>query len=398
MNILVINCGSSSLKFQLINAESEEVLAKGLCERIGIDGRLTYQPAGGEKEISEKAMPTHTEAIQFVIDALTNEKTGVVKSLSEIGAVGHRIVHGGEKFASSVVITEEVKKAVEECNDLAPLHNPANLIGVEACEKLMPGTPMVAVFDTAFHQTMPEKAYMYGLPYEYYEKYKVRRYGFHGTSHSYVSKKAAEVMGKAYDEVKTIVCHLGNGASVSAVLNGKSVDTSMGLTPLEGLVMGTRSGDIDPAIMEFIAQKENLDIEGIMNVLNKKSGVFGLSGEISSDFRDLTGAMAEGDKKAKIALEVFAYRVAKYIGAYAAAMNGVDDIVFTAGIGENVSYVREQVCSSLGYLGVELDPDANEKFRGEQGEITKPGCKVRVFVIPTNEELAIARETLALVK
>ena len=398
MNILVINCGSSSLKFQLINAESEEVLAKGLCERIGIDGRLTYQPAGGEKEISEKAMPTHTEAIQFVIDALTNEKTGVVKSLSEIGAVGHRIVHGGEKFASSVVITEEVKKAVEECNDLAPLHNPANLIGVEACEKLMPGTPMVAVFDTAFHQTMPEKAYMYGLPYEYYEKYKVRRYGFHGTSHSYVSKKAAEVMGKAYDEVKTIVCHLGNGASVSAVLNGKSVDTSMGLTPLEGLVMGTRSGYIDPAIMEFIAQKENLDIEGIMNVLNKKSGVFGLSGEISSDFRDLTGAMAEGDKKAKIALEVFAYRVAKYIGAYAAAMNGVDDIVFTAGIGENVSYVREQVCSYLGYLGVELDPDANEKFRGEQGEITKPGCKVRVFVIPTNEELAIARETLALVK
>ena len=398
MNILVINCGSSSLKFQLINAESEEVLAKGLCERIGIDGRLTYQPAGGEKEISEKAMPTHTEAIQFVIDALTNEKTGVVKSLSEIGAVGHRIVHGGEKFASSVVITEEVKKAVEECNDLAPLHNPANLIGVEACEKLMPGTPMVAVFDTAFHQTMPEKAYMYGLPYEYYEKYKVRRYGFHGTSHSYVSKKAAEVMGKAYDEVKTIVCHLGNGASVSAVLNGKSVDTSMGLTPLEGLVMGTRSGDIDPAIMEFIAQKENLDIEGIMNVLNKKSGVFGLSGEISSDFRDLTGAMAEGDKKAKIALEVFAYRVAKYIGAYAAAMNGVDDIVFTAGIGENVSYVRERVCSYLGYLGVELDPDANEKFRGEQGEITKPGCKVRVFVIPTNEELAIARETLALVK
>ena len=398
MNILVINCGSSSLKFQLINAESEEVLAKGLCERIGIDGRLTYQPAGGEKEISEKAMPTHTEAIQFVIDALTNEKTGVVKSLSEIGAVGHRIVHGGEKFASSVVITEEVKKAVEECNDLAPLHNPANLIGVEACEKLMPGTPMVAVFDTAFHQTMPEKAYMYGLPYEYYEKYKVRRYGFHGTSHSYVSKKAAEVMGKAYDEVKTIVCHLGNGASVSAVLNGKSVDTSMGLTPLEGLVMGTRSGDIDPAIMEFIAQKENLDIEGIMNVLNKKSGVFGLSGEISSDFRDLTGAMAEGDKKAKIALEVFAYRVAKYIGAYAAAMNGVDDIVFTSGIGENVSYVREQVCSYLGYLGVELDPDANEKFRGEQGEITKPGCKVRVFVIPTNEELAIARETLALVK
>ena len=398
MNVLVINCGSSSLKFQLINSESEAVLAKGLCERIGIDGRLTYQPAGGEKNVSEKAMPTHTEAIQFVIDALTDADTGVVKSLDEIGAVGHRVVHGGEKFAKSVVVTPEVKAAIAECNDLAPLHNPANLIGIEACESLMPGTPQVVVFDTAFHQTMPEKAYMYGLPYEYYEKYKVRRYGFHGTSHSYVSKKAAEVMGKAYDEVKTIVCHLGNGASVSAVLNGKSVDTSMGLTPLEGLVMGTRSGDIDPAIMEFIAQKENLDIEGIMNVLNKKSGVFGLSGEISSDFRDLTGAMAEGDKKAKIALEVFAYRVAKYIGAYAAAMNGVDDIVFTAGIGENVSYVREQVCSYLGYLGVELDPDANEKFRGEQGEITKPGCKVRVFVIPTNEELAIARETLALVK
>ena len=397
MNILVINCGSSSLKFQLINAESEEVLAKGLCERIGIDGRLTYQPAGGEKEISEKAMPTHTEAIQFVIDALTNEKTGVVKSLSEIGAVGHRIVHGGEKFASSVVITEEVKKAVEECNDLAPLHNPANLIGVEACEKLMPGTPMVAVFDTAFHQTMPEKAYMYGLPYEYYEKYKVRRYGFHGTSHSYVSKKAAEVMGKAYDEVKTIVCHLGNGASVSAVLNGKSVDTSMGLTPLEGLIMGTRSGDIDPAIMEFIAQKENLDIEGIMNVLNKKSGVFGLSGEISSDFRDLTDAMNAGDKKAKIAMDVFSYRVAKYIGSYAAAMNGVDAITFTAGVGENAPDLRKDICDYLGYLGVELDEEKNENVHGETTVISTPESKVKVIVLPTNEELAIARETAKLV-
>ena len=271
MNVLVINCGSSSLKFQLIDAQSEEVLAKGLCERIGIDGRLTYQPEGGEKEKSDKEMPTHTEAIQFVIEALTNEQTGVVKSLDEIGAVGHRVVHGGEKFASSVVITEEVKKAIEECNDLAPLHNPANLIGIAACEKLMPGTPMVAVFDTAFHQTMPEKAYMYGLPYEYYDKYKVRRYGFHGTSHSYVSKKAAEVMERSYEDLKTIVCHLGNGSSVSAVMNGKSVDTSMGLTPLEGLVMGTRSGDIDPAIMEFIAQKEGLDIAGVMNVLNKKS-------------------------------------------------------------------------------------------------------------------------------
>ena len=398
MNVLVINCGSSSLKFQLINAETEKVLAKGLCERIGIDGRLTYQPAGGEKEKSDLAMPTHTEAIQFVIDALTNEKTGVVKSLDEIGAVGHRLVHGGEKFASSVVITDEVKKAVEECNDLAPLHNPANLIGVAACEKLMPGTPMVAVFDTAFHQTMPEKAYMYGLPYEYYEKYKVRRYGFHGTSHSFVSKRAAEVMGKSYDEVKTIVCHLGNGSSVSAVLNGKCVDTSMGLTPLEGLVMGTRSGDIDPAIMEFIAKKENLDIEGVMEVLNKKSGVFGISGELSSDFRDLTDAMNAGDKKAKIAMDVFSYRVAKYIGSYAAAMNGVDDIVFTAGIGENDDYVRQEVCKYLGYLGVDFDFEVNTGLRGKEAELTKEGSKVKVFVIPTNEELAIARETLALVK
>ena len=398
MNVLVINCGSSSLKFQLINAETEKVLAKGLCERIGIDGRLTYQPAGGEKEKSDLAMPTHTEAIQFVIDALTNEKTGVVKSLDEIGAVGHRLVHGGEKFASSVVITDEVKKAVEECNDLAPLHNPANLIGVAACEKLMPGTPMVAVFDTAFHQTMPEKAYMYGLPYEYYEKYKVRRYGFHGTSHSFVSKRAAEVMGKSYDEVKTIVCHLGNGSSVSAVLNGKCVDTSMGLTPLEGLVMGTRSGDIDPAIMEFIAKKENLDIEGVMEVLNKKSGVFGISGGLSSDFRDLTDAMNAGDKKAKIAMDVFSYRVAKYIGSYAAAMNGVDDIVFIAGIGENDDYVRQEVCKYLGYLGVDFDFEVNTGLRGKEAELTKEGSKVKVFVIPTNEELAIARETLALVK
>ena len=313
MKVLVINCGSSSLKYQLIDSDTEEALAVGLCERIGIDGRLNHTPAGKEKVVIEKDMPNHEVAVQMVLDELTDADYGVIKDLSEIDAVGHRVVHGGEKFTSSVVIDEEVIAGVEECNPLAPLHNPANLIGVRACQNLMPGVPNVAVFDTAFHQTMQPEAYMYGLPYEYYEKYKVRRYGFHGTSHSYVSKKAAEVMEKAYDEVKTIVCHLGNGASVSAVLNGKSVDTSMGLTPLEGLVMGTRSGDIDPAIMEFIAQKENLDIEGIMNVLNKKSGVFGLSGGISSDFRDLTGAMAEGDKKAKIALEVFAYRVAKYI-------------------------------------------------------------------------------------
>lgn len=394
MNVLVINCGSSSLKFQLINSDSEAVLAKGLCERIGIDGRLTYQPAGGEKVTTEKAMPTHTEAIQFVIDALTDAETGVVKSLDEIGAVGHRLVHGGEKFSKSVVVTPEVKKAVEECNDLAPLHNPANLIGVAACEALMPGTPQVAVFDTAFHQTMPEKAYMYGLPYEYYEKYKVRRYGFHGTSHSFVSKRVAEFLGKPYDATKTIVCHLGNGSSISAVLNGKSIDTSMGLTPLEGLVMGTRSGDIDPAIMEFIAKKEDLDISGIMTVLNKKSGVEGISG-VSSDFRDLAKAASEGNNRAALALEVFAYRVAKYIGSYVAAMNGVDNIAFTAGIGENDGSMRARICAYLGYLGITIDEEANAK-RGEEIIISTPDSKVTVLVIPTNEELAIARETVAL--
>ena len=397
MNVLVINCGSSSLKFQLINSDTEEVLAKGLCERIGIDGRLTYQPAGGEKEKTDLAMPTHEEAIQYVINALTNEKTGVVKSLDEIGAVGHRVVHGGEKFASSAIITEEMKKAVEECNELAPLHNPANLIGIAACEKLMPGTPMVGVFDTAFHQTMPQKAYMYGLPYEYYEKYKVRRYGFHGTSHSFVSKRAAEILGVPYDQTKTIVCHLGNGSSVTAVMNGKSIDTSMGLTPLEGLVMGTRSGDIDPAILEFIAKKENLDIDGLMDVVNKKSGVYGLSGNLSSDFRDLWDAADAGNEKAKVALEVFAYRVAKYVGAYVAAMNGVDNIVFTAGIGENDHGVRELVLGYLGYLGIEIDEEANNT-RGQEIMISKPGSKVNVLVIPTNEELAIARETVALLK
>ena len=396
MNILVINCGSSSLKFQLINSESEEVLAKGLCERIGIDGKLTYQPEGGEKTTSDKAMPTHTEAIQFVIDALTDEKTGVVKSLDEINAVGHRVVHGGEKFASSVVIDDEVLKAIEECNDLAPLHNPANLIGINACRELMPGVPMVAVFNTAFHQTMPSKAYMYGLPYEYYEKYKVRRYGFHGTSHSFVSKRVAELVGKAYDETKTIVCHLGNGASICAVENGKSVDTSMGLTPLEGLVMGTRSGDIDPAIMEFLAKKENLDIAGLMNVLNKKSGVYGLSNNLSSDFRDLSEAAADGNEIAELALDVFAYRVAKYVGSYTAAMNGVDNIVFTAGIGENSAIVRTMVCKYLGYLGIEIDEELNGK-RGQEIIISTPESKVKVLVVPTNEELAIARETVALV-
>ena len=395
MNVLVINCGSSSLKFQLINSDTEAVLAKGLCERIGIDGRLTYQPAGGNKTTEDKAMPTHTEAIQFVIDALTDKERGVVGSLDEIGAVGHRVVPGGEKFASSAVITDEMLKAVEECNDLAPLHNPANLIGIAACKELMPNTPMVGVFDTAFHQTMPEKAYMYGLPYEYYEDYKVRRYGFHGTSHSFVSKRTADVLGKSYDNLKTIVCHLGNGASICAVLNGKSIDTSMGLTPLEGLVMGTRSGDIDPAILEFLAKKEGMDITALMNMLNKKSGVHGVSG-ISSDFRDLAAGAEAGNKRAQIAIEVFAYRVAKYLGSYAAAMNGVDAIAFTAGIGENDSSIRAKVCEYLGYLGIQLDAEANKK-RGEEIEISTPDSKVKVLVIPTNEELAIARETVALV-
>ena len=395
MNVLVINCGSSSLKFQLINSDTEAVLAKGLCERIGIDGRLTYQPEGGEKTTEDKPMPTHTEAIQYVIDALTDANTGVVSSLEEIGAVGHRVVHGGEKFASSAVITEEMLKAVEECNDLAPLHNPANLIGIEACKKLMPNTPMVGVFDTAFHQTMPEKAYMYGLPYEYYEKYKVRRYGFHGTSHSFVSKRMAEILETPYDSLKTIVCHLGNGASICAVENGKSVDTSMGLTPLEGLVMGTRSGDIDPAILEFLAKKEDMDITALMNMLNKKSGVQGVSG-ISSDFRDLAAGAAEGNKRAQIALDVFCYRVAKYVGSYAAAMNGVDAIVFTAGIGENDCLVRARVCEYLGYLGITIDADANQN-RGKEIEISTSDSKVKVWVVPTNEELAIARETVALV-
>ncbi len=397
MKILVINCGSSSLKYQLIDSETEEWLAKGLCERIGIDGRIVYTPAEGEKEIEESPMPDHTNAIKLVLKYLTNDKTGVLKSLDEIGAVGHRIVHGGEKFASSVVINDEVIKAIEECNDLAPLHNPANLIGIDACRKLMPTTPMVAVFDTAFHQTMPEKAYLYGLPNSYYEKYKIRRYGFHGTSHSYVSKRCADVLGKKYEDLKIIVCHLGNGASVSAVKNGKCVDTSMGLTPLEGLIMGTRSGDIDPAILEFIAKKENLDIAGVMNILNKKSGVYGMSGNLSSDFRDLEDAHNAGNKLATQALEAFCYRTAKYVGAYVAAMNGVDAICFTAGIGENAGIVRSKVCEYLGYLGISIDEEKN-KIRGEEVIFSTDDSKVKTLIIPTNEELAIARETVALVK
>ena len=395
MNILVINCGSSSLKYQLINSETEGVLAKGLCERIGIDGMLTYQPEGGEKEKSEIAMPTHTEAINAVLAALTNEKSGVIKSLSEVGAVGHRVVHGGEKFTSSCLINDESMKAIEECNDLAPLHNPANLIGIRACQELMPGVPMVAVFDTAFHQTMPDVAYTYGIPYEYYEKYKVRRYGFHGTSHSYVSKRTAEIVGKPYDQMKIIVCHLGNGASISAVNCGKSVDTSMGLTPLEGLVMGTRSGDLDPAIIDFVGKKEGLSLDEMNEVLNKKSGMLGISG-VSSDGRDLEAAAETGNKRAQLALDVFDYRVIKYIGAYAAAMNGVDAIAFTAGVGENDVNAREKILSGLTYLGIEVDHEANKR-RGENTMISTPASKVKVAVIPTNEELAIARETVALV-
>ena len=395
MNVLVINCGSSSLKFQLIDSVSEKVLAKGLCERIGIDGsKIEYEPYNGEEQEKEVSMPTHNEAIKIVIDSLLNKETGVIKDLSEVGAVGHRVVHGGEYFSKSTIVTDEVIKKIEECNDLAPLHNPANIIGLKACINAMPDTPNVVVFDTAFHQTMPPKAYLYPIPYEYYKKYKIRRYGFHGTSHSYVSKRVAQIMDTPYDKLKTIVCHLGNGASICAVENGKSIDTSMGLTPLAGVAMGTRSGDIDPSIVEVISEKENMNVKEVLNVLNKKSGVLGLS-EVSSDFRDITKAIEEGNEVAKNALEVFANTVVRFVGAYVAEMNGVDAIVFTAGVGENNQAVRKMVCEQLGYLGVSLDEKANEKRR-EEIMISTPDSKVKVFVIPTNEELAIARETLEL--
>ena len=396
MKVLVINCGSSSLKYQLIDAQTEKALAVGLCERIGIDGRLNHTPAGGEKVVINKDMPDHEVAVQMVLDELTDEKYGVISDLKEIDTIGHRVVHGGEKFASSVVINDEVMAAIEECNPLAPLHNPANLIGIRACQAIMPGVPNVAVFDTAFHQTMEPTAFMYGLPYECYEKYKVRRYGFHGTSHSFVSKRAIALAGLDPENSKVIVCHLGNGASVSAVKNGKSVDTSMGLTPLEGLVMGTRSGDIDPAIIEYLAHAMDKSLEEVMKILNKESGVYGLSG-VSSDFRDLEKAADEGNKKAQLAQDVFGYRVAKYIGAYTAAMNGVDAIAFTAGLGENNGIMREYVCSFLGYLGVEIDKEKNS-VRGEETIVSTPNSKVKVLVVPTNEELAIARETMELVK
>ena len=396
MKVLVINCGSSSLKYQLIDSETEVALAVGLCERIGIDGRLNHTPNGGEKVVIEQAMPDHEVAIRMVLDALTNENYGVIKNLDEIDAIGHRLVHGGEKFTKSVIIDDEVIAGVEECSPLAPLHNPANLIGVRACQAIMPGVPNIGVFDTAFHQTMEPVAYMYGLPYEYYEKYKVRRYGFHGTSHSFVSKRAIQMLNLDPDNSKIIVCHLGNGSSISAVKNGKVVDTSMGMTPMEGLVMGTRCGDMDPTIVEYLAHSLNKSLEEVMVILNKKSGVLGMSG-VSSDFRDLDKASNEGNERAKLAVEVFSYRTAKYIGSYIAAMNGVDAIVFTAGLGENNIVVREQVLNHFGYMGITLDKEANQ-IRGEEKIISTPDSKVTVAVIPTNEELAIAHETVALLK
>ena len=396
MKVLVINCGSSSLKYQLIDSETEVALAVGLCERIGIDGRLNHTPNGGEKVVIEQAMPDHEVAIRMVLDALTNENYGVIKNLDEIDAIGHRLVHGGEKFTKSVIIDDEVIAGVEECSPLAPLHNPANLIGVRACQAIMPGVPNIGVFDTAFHQTMEPVAYMYGLPYEYYEKYKVRRYGFHGTSHSFVSKRAIQMLNLDPDNSKIIVCHLGNGPSISAVKNGKVVDTSMGMTPMEGLVMGTRCGDMDPTIVEYLAHSLNKSLEEVMVILNKKSGVLGISG-VSSDFRDLDKASNEGNERAKLAVEVFSYRTAKYIGSYIAAMNGVDAIVFTAGLGENNIVVREQVLNHFGYMGITLDKEANQ-IRGEEKIISTPDSKVTVAVIPTNEELAIAHETVALLK
>lgn len=397
MNVLVVNCGSSSLKFQLINSETEEVAAKGLCERIGIDGRLVYQPTNGEKEVTEAPMPTHTEAIKMVLDALVNEKTGVLKSLDEVEAIGHRVLHGGAKISDSCIINDEVISVIEECCDLGPLHNPANLMGIRACMELMPGKPNVAVFDTAFHQTMPEKAYMYAIPKKYYDEYKVRKYGFHGTSHRFVSKETIKFLGLDPENSKVIVAHLGNGSSISAVVNGKCVDTSMGLTPLQGLVMGTRSGDLDPAVLEFICAKENIDVKEMVRILNKESGLLGLSNGLSSDFRDLNEAAEGGNEDAKRAVDCLCYSIIKYIGSYVAAMNGVDAIAFTAGIGENNIKMRKDVCSSLTYLGVKLDEEKNN-VRGEERIISAYDSKVQVLLVPTNEELAIARETLALVK
>ena len=398
MKILVVNCGSSSLKYQLIDMDNESVIAKGLCERIGIDGsKLTHQPADKDKYVVESPMPDHTVAIQMVMDALQDKDHGVIENTEEIAAVGHRVLHGGTVYSDSCIVNEDVKRVIRECFDLGPLHNPANLMGIEACEKAMPGKPNVAVWDTAFGMKMPEKAYLYAIPHEYYEKYSIRRYGFHGTSHMFVSGEAIKFGGLDPENAKVIVCHLGNGASVSASIGGKCVDTSMGLTPLEGLIMGTRSGDIDPAVVQFICNKEGKDVNELLNILNKKSGVLGMSGGISSDFRDIENAKKEGNHLAEVALDAFVYRVAKYIGAYTAAMNGVDAIAFTAGVGENDKVGRKAICSYLGSLGVKIDDEAND-VRSKKTVISAPDSKVKVMLIPTNEELAIARDTLALVK
>lgn len=398
MKILVVNCGSSSLKYQLIDMENESVIAKGLCERIGIEGsKLTHQPADKDKYVVESPMPDHTVAIQMVMDALQDKDHGVIESTDEITAIGHRVLHGGTVYSDSCVVNEDVKRVIRECFDLGPLHNPANLMGIEACEKAMPGKPNVAVWDTAFGMKMPEKAYLYAIPREYYEKYGLRRYGFHGTSHMFVSGEAIKFGGLDPEKAKVIVCHLGNGASISASIGGKCVDTSMGLTPLEGLIMGTRSGDVDPAVIQYICNKEEKDVNEVLNILNKKSGILGMSGGVSSDFRDIEAAKKDGNHLAEVALDAFVYRVAKYIGAYTAAMNGVDAIAFTAGVGENDKVTRKAVCEYLGYLGVKIDDEAND-VRGKRAIISAPDSKVKVMLLPTNEELAIARDTLALVQ
>ena len=394
MRILVINSGSSSLKFQVIDSETEEVLAKGLCERIGIDGVFTYKTGSGVSIKEQIPMKTHTEAVHTLLDMLVDKEKGIAEDYSDIDVIGHRLVHGGEKFTGSVVITDQVIDAMTECNDLAPLHNPANIIGVNACRKLMPHTLMVGVFDTAFNQTMGPKAFLYGLPYRYYEKYKIRRYGFHGISHKYVSQRAAEFLGQNPKRVKTIVCHLGNGASISAVKYGQVIDNSMGFTPLEGLVMGTRCGDVDPGALEFLAKKENLDFSQIMQILNQESGVLGISKNFSSDFRELKDAEIKYNEKAGLAREIFSYKVAKYVGSYAAAMNGVDNIVFTAGIGENDSDIRQEICDYLEFLGITID-EVKNRDQAEAVKISTGSSKVNVLVIKTNEELEIAREAAA---
>ena len=396
MDILVINCGSSSLKYQLINMERKEVLADGMCDRIHIDGSILKYKTKGKKIEKHLDMPDHKAAIKYVFEALTDSENGVIKSLDEIKAIGHRIVHGGEFFFNSVLVDDDVIKKIGECSDLAPLHNPAHLMGLLGCKELMPNTPMVCVFDTAFHQSIPPRAYLYALPYEWYEKYKVRKYGFHGTSHSFVSKRTAEFLGLDINSSKIITCHLGNGSSLCAVKNGKSIDTSMGLSPLEGIAMGTRSGDLDPAVLQYIAKKDNLNIDEILNVLNKKSGVLGIS-KLSSDFRDLLAAENDGNELAALARRVFAYRVAKYIGSYMAAMNGVDAIAFCAGVGENAVYIRGFIVEHLGFLGVHLDESANLATVGKEGIISTADSKVKVCVIPTNEELVIAQDTYEIV-